>query len=143
MLFERVELRADPAAAVYVKSETVQVVFATAAGAVTSREGPNHYVRGDALVTGSTGDRWSVSRDRFLARYEPVPPLAPGHAGAYRTRAVPVLAKQFAETFQVRRSADGDWLKGQAGDWLVQYAPGDWGVVAVDKFQRAYRLRQV
>jgi hypothetical protein len=36
--------------------------------------------------------------------------------------------------------AGGDWLQGQAGDWLLQYAPGDHGVAAKSRFARVYRL---
>jgi len=142
MNFEQPELRADPEAAWYVKEETVQVSFATAAGTVGSREGPNHYRRGDALVTGSTGDRWSVSRARFDARYQPASPLPHGTDGPYRNRPLPVLARRIAVDFTVRREAGGDPLQGHAGDWLLQYAPGDWGVVAAAKFRRVYRPYQ-
>ena len=139
MNFENVDLRVDANAAVYVKNETVQVSFAISAGAVASREGANHYQLGDALVTGSGGDRWSVSRPRFEARYEPVPPLINGADGAYRNKPLPVLARRIAVNFSVRRTAGGDLLQGSAGDWLLQYAPGDWGVVERTKFERVYR----
>jgi hypothetical protein len=42
--------------------------------------------------------------------------------------------------FSVARSAGGDVLRGAAGDWLVQYAPGDYGVVARARFDRVYRV---
>ena len=65
--FEGVDLRADEGAGRYVKHETVEVQFARAPGALASREGANHYDVGDALITGSGGDRWSVTRARFDA----------------------------------------------------------------------------
>lgn len=34
----------------------------------------------------------------------------------------------------------GDVLCGEAGDWLMQYAPGDHGIVAQDRFERVYRV---
>ena len=135
------DLRSDPEAAVYVKVETVRVTFALSDGVIASREGPNRYQTGDALVTGSTGDRWSVSRARFDSRYQPVPPLSGGQDGAYCSLPVPVHARQIAADFVVLRSAGGDLLHGKAGDWLLQYAPGDWGVVESAKFMRVYRLR--
>ena len=58
-----IDLRTDADAREYVKDEVVGVEFAQADGALISREGPNHYRTGDALITGSTGDRWSVSRE--------------------------------------------------------------------------------
>lgn len=90
-------------------------------------------------MTGANGARWSVSRDRFDARYEAVPPGSDGIAGAYRSKALAVLAKQIHEDFKVRRSATGDLLHGRSGDWLLQYAPGDWGVVEELKFRQVYR----
>jgi len=42
---------------------------------------------------------------------------------------VPVLAKQMVEAFSLARSSGGDLLQGLAHDWLLQYAPGDFGIV--------------
>jgi hypothetical protein len=139
MHFDGVELRDDAAAAVFVKQERVSVVFARAAGALLSREGENRYAAGDALVTGSNGDLWSVSRARFDARYEPADDIAQGEDGCYRNKPLPVLARQVMESFTLRRSAGGDLLQGKAGDWLLQYAPGDYGIVDREKFARVYR----
>ncbi|MBU0753206.1 MAG: PGDYG domain-containing protein [Gammaproteobacteria bacterium] len=134
-----IDLTTDSAATHYVKDEVVDVAFATAAGELTSREGPNRYQTGDALITGSTGDRWSVSRDRFDEKYEPLPPLPAGADGPYRARPIPVLAKQMPEPFTIARRAGGDLLRGEAQDWLLQYAPGDYGIVENARFARVYR----
>jgi hypothetical protein len=139
MDFEAVDLRHDAAAASYVKQETVQVAFARAAGSLASREGANHYQAGDALITGSGGDRWSVSRARFDRRYQPIAPLPHGSDGAYCSVTLPVLACQIPQAFTVRRSPGGDLLRGSAHDWLLQYSPGDWGIVEDAKFRRLYR----
>jgi hypothetical protein len=133
------DLRADPLAATYVKDETVQVAFATAPGELISREGPNRYAVGDALITSGQGERWSVSRERFEAKYLPVAPVQAGVDGAYRARPLPVLAKQIHEPFTLARSAGGDVLSGAAGDWVLQYAPGDFGVIVQDRFTRVYK----
>ena len=37
------------------------------------------------------------------------------------------------------RSEAGDVLHGQAGDWVLQYAPGDYGVVQARRFAKVYR----
>jgi hypothetical protein len=133
-----IDLRTDAAAATYIKDETVDVVIAGTDGELISREGPNRYCAGDAIITGSTGDRWSVTRDRFDAKYEPLPPVTAGHDGRYRSRPLPVLAKQMDEAFCIARTAGGDVLQGQAGDWLLQYAPGDYGVVENARFIKVY-----
>ena len=137
---QHVDLRTDPAARPFVKDETVHVDFATQAGELMSLEGPNRYAPGDALITRSTGDRWVVSRERFDAKYVPADAsLAQGQAGAYRNRPSVVLAKQMREAFSMARSEAGDVLHGQAGDWVLQYAPGDYGVVQARRFAKVYR----
>ncbi|WGS51499.1 PGDYG domain-containing protein [Paraburkholderia sp. D15] len=135
------DLSQDPHARRVVKDETVHVEFAAVEGELMSLEGPNRYLPGDALITGSTGDRWVVSRERFDAKYLPADAaLVHGVAGAYRNRPAVVLAKQMNEAFSLARSADGDVLRGSAGDWIMQYAPGDYGVVQAARFAKVYRL---
>ena len=134
------DLRTDPAARRFVKDETVTVDFAAEAGELMSLEGPNRYAPGDALITGSTGDRWVVSRERFDAKYLPADAaLAHGQPGPYRNRPSVVLAKQMDAPFSLARSAAGDVLRGTAGDWVMQYAPGDYGVVQAQRFAKVYR----
>ena len=139
---KNLDLSQDADAQRVVKNETVHVEFAAAEGQLMSLEGPNRYARGDALITGSTGDRWVVSRERFDAKYLPEDAaLAHGEAGAYRNRPAVVLAKQMNEAFSLARSASGgDVLHGAAGDWIMQYAPGDYGVVQAARFAKVYRL---
>jgi PGDYG protein len=138
--FNNPDLATDPDACQAVKDETVLVEFAMHADALVSAVGLNRYFRGDALITGSTGDRWCVSRDRFDAKYEPVSGTIRGQAGLYRNRPMTVLAKRIDVPFSVARMAGGDVLRGNAGDWLLQYAPGDHGIVERTRFERVYRL---
>lgn len=137
-----IDLRNDPLAAVFVKDEVVDVVFAKAPGELLSLEGPNAYALNDALIQASSGERWVVSRARFDPKYLPADPaLLHGDDGAYRNRPVPVLAKRMDCAFTIARSAGGDYLHGVAGDWLLQYAPADYGVVQQARFARVYRAR--
>lgn len=136
---KHLDLTSDASAALFVKDEVVEVAFAASDGELISREGPNRYQAGDALITGSTGDCWSVSRTRFEARYTPVAPLQAGRNGLYRANPVPVLARQMPEAFTLERSAGGDVLHGLAQDWLLQYAPGDFGIIANARFRQVYR----
>ena len=138
---KNLDLRSDAAAQRVVKDETVTVEFAPGDGELMSLEGPNRYAPRDALVTGSTGDRWVVSRDRFDAKYVPAEPaLAHGEPGPYRNRPAVVLARRMDEPFSLARSAaGGDVLHGTAGDWVMQYAPGDYGVVQAARFAKVYR----
>jgi hypothetical protein len=139
MTIAPIDLAMDPLASQYIKNETVAVIFAKENGEVASREGGNRYVSGDALITGSTGDKWSVSRDRFDTKYVPVAPLAHGQDGVYRNIPLPVFAKQMSQDFSVQRAAGSDLIHGNAGDWLMQYAPGDYGIVENAKFMKVYR----
>ncbi len=135
-----VDLHRDSAAGRYVKDETVTVEFAASDGTLMSLEGPNRYEPGDALVTGTGDARWVVERARFDAKYVPAAQgMTHGEAGAYRNRPVVVLAKQMAQPFSIARTADGDTLTGAEGDWLMQYAPGDYGVVKAQRFAAVYR----
>ena len=134
-----IDLTTDATAATFVKNEVVEVAFATADGELISREGANRFHAGDALITGSTGDRWSVSRNRFDEKYHPNPTLCAGDNGQYRSKPVPVLARQMLEPFTVDRSSGGDMLRGLAHDWLLQYAPGDYGIVENARFKQVYR----
>jgi len=123
-----------------VKHEQVTVEFAATAGELMSLEGPNRFAPGDALITGSTGDRWCVSRARFDLKYEAQAPTQHGQSGSYQNKPIPVLVRQVDQPFTLARSAGGDVLKGAAGDWVLQYAPGDYGVIADARFQRVYQL---
>jgi hypothetical protein len=136
-----IDLAHDPAAAQYVKDEIVSVAFAREAGALMSGEGLNHYDVGDALVTGSNGVRWSVTRKRFFDKYDAVSPTLLGHDGTYRARPVPVWAKQMPHAFTLARRAGGDVLHGEAGDWVIEYAPGDFGACKAARFAAVYRRK--
>lgn len=134
-----IDLTQDPEAAHYLKTEVVQVMFAREPGELISLEGPNKFQADDAIITGCTGDRWSVDRHRFDAKYQPVAPTEEGVDGAYTAKPVPVLAKQINEPFTAARSAGRDVLRGEAGDWLMQYGPGDFGVCGQSRFARVYQ----
>jgi hypothetical protein len=134
------DLTKDSDAVWAVKDELVTAEFAVAAGTLESAVGSNRYEPGDALLTGSTGDRWCVSRARFDAKYRALHPTQAGHSGRYRNLPVAVRAKRMAIPFTVARTAGGDLLSGAAGDWLMQYAPGDYGIVAQDRFVSVYRV---
>jgi hypothetical protein len=133
-----VNLLTDPESAAYFKDEVVRVDFASQAGIVLSREGPNAYQPGDALITSENGDRWAVSRERFAQKYAAVPPTVDGN-GHYRAQKVLVRAKQMTQAFSIARQPGGDVLLGDAGDWLLQYAPRDFGIVGQTRFAKVYR----
>ena len=133
------DLTADPAARRVVKrSLPVDVVFAAHAGLLHTLEGEVAYREGDAILTGGRGERWPVARQAFVDSYEPVPPTREGEAGRYRKRPATVLAKRMRGPFSVRVGARAELLTGARGDWLVQYGPGQYGVVSGEIFEETY-----
>jgi hypothetical protein len=116
------------------------VEFAPADGTLQTTEGPVRYRADDALVTGTDGERWPVPRAGFDATYEPLPPLRPGKSGRYRKRPLVVWAKPMREAFEVTLDRGRGTLRGDAADWLVQYAPGDLAVVSASAFAQTYEL---
>ena len=122
------------------RAVVVQVQFADQGGTLSTQEGPVHYSTGDALLTGSEGERWPVARGTFDVNYAPVAPTRPGKPGPYRKRPREVWAKPMTDAFDVTLDRDRGILRGQPGDWLVQYAPSDFSVVSARVFAQTYEL---
>ena len=134
-------LAKDPRAVRAIKRPVpVQVRFAEADGCCQTREGPVAYRAGDAILRGIEDETWPISRVRFDATYDPIPPFRPGEPGSYVRRPSPVLALQLEKLMQVRVGWRGDPLKGEPGDWLVEYAPDDHAIVARSVFEKSYRI---
>lgn len=132
-----VDLSFDPAAERYEKTATVQVHFAEQDGEIVTLEGRVPYVTGDAILTGVMGEKWPVKRRVFDALYEPA---TNNGSGVYRKKqGSSVYAKQMDSAFRVKIHDGSATLEGKPGDWLVQYAVGDVGVVANDIFCKSYR----
>ncbi len=128
------------ASAWWTRPVEVLAEFATAPGRIGTLEGVVHYRAGAALLTGSDGERWPVEREDFERRYEALAPgPAAGAPGRCRKRVSRVLARQMTQPFTTRAGALGDTLTGQARDWLLQYAPGQHGVVAERIFGALYQ----
>ena len=117
----------------------VRVIFALADGSMQTLEGEVEYAIGDAIVTGPAGDSWPINRARFNATYTAVAPTLQGDAGWYSRRPNRVLAKKQSTAFQVL-TPQGAVLKGQPGDWLVEYSANDQSVVAQTIFAATYEL---
>jgi hypothetical protein len=133
------DLAADPRALrVCKKPIPLQVEFATADGICETLEGRVHFRTADAIVTGVRGERWPVKRDQFLASYESVPPTRPGQNGSYRKQPAVAYALRLDRPRDVPVSWQGDPLKGRAGDWLLHYADGSYGVVQDAIFRESY-----
>lgn len=119
------------------KRNPVDVKIAEQDGIMTTLEGPVSFHAGDALLTGVNGERWPVGKERFERTYKAVPPTAPGTSGCYVRLPNEVRARQMDKDFSVK-TGNGDTLHGKAGDWLLEYGPGDWGIVADEIFAQTY-----
>jgi len=99
---------------------------------IQTKEGPVKASAGDAIMTGTEGENWPIPGDKFEQTYDD---LGDGTAAK---KNIPVFAKQMAEPFQVKVSWSNDLLQGEAGDYLVQYGVGDYGVVGREIFGKTY-----
>lgn len=118
----------------------VQIHWTKQAGVCQTREGAVAFAAGDPLLTGIEGECWTMPASTFLAAYEPVPPLTFGADGAYRKKQFAVWARRLAQAAEVRVGYQHDLLHGEAGDWLLQYGPGNFGIVAAAIFDKTYEL---
>jgi PGDYG protein len=118
----------------------VRVTFAPVATVVQTPEGLVHARLGDALLTGSAGEHWRVSRERFAGKYRPLPPTRAGEAGIYMSRPNRILALPMTQTFEVLLADGISRLRGNAGDWLVDYGDGSLGIVSPAIFATTYEV---
>jgi hypothetical protein len=135
------DLRCDPAAhRVRRRPATARVHFAPEKGVIETDEGTVSHDAGAAVVTGGRNEQWPVERTRFEATYEAVAPTRMGEDGVYRHRPDVVLARRLDQPFKLTLFANRGTLSGAPGDWLVQYAPGDVGVVREAVFADTYEV---
>ena len=127
------DLAADPRAV----SVTKRPVPVTARFAPTRRasarrgRGRSLTARATRSCEGVEGEVWPVDRAKFEASYDPVPPARMGQDGVYRKKPLRVLAVRLDAPLTVQVGERRDALRGEAGDWLLQYGPGDYGVVGI------------
>ena len=119
---------------------TVHVAFATGPGTITTPEGVVITRPGDAIITGTAGEHWRVSRKHFPDKYRPVAPTVAGQPGLYASLPYRVLALKMGEPFEVILADGQSGLHGRTGDWLVDYGDGSLGVVATAIFDTTYEI---
>lgn len=118
----------------------VHVRFAREASTVQTNEGVVRVKPGDAILTGTKGERWRVSRPRFSLKYRPAPSTPTGEDGAYISLPTTVFAVRMERGFQVVLADNESMLTGRAGDWLVDYGDGSLGIVANQAFSETYEI---
>jgi hypothetical protein len=118
----------------------VEVQFTSAACTVQTPEGVVHARPGDAIVTGSAGERWRVSRGHFAEKYRAIPPTVEGQAGRYVSLPNTIMAVPMPGPFEVLLADGVSRLRGRAGDWLVDYGDGSLGIVSQAIFATTYEM---
>jgi PGDYG protein len=118
----------------------VDVQFALQPCSIQTREGAVQAHAGDAVITGSAGERWRVTRAHFAEKYRAVPPTAEGQDGRYVSLTNSIMAVPMSEAFEVLLADGVSQLRGQPGDWLVDYGDGSLGIVAPAIFATTYEL---
>jgi hypothetical protein len=118
----------------------VEVQFTSGACTVQTQEGVVHARSGDAIITGSAGERWRVSRGHFAEKYRPVPPTVEGQAGRYVSLPNSIMAVPMPVAFEVLLADGLSRLSGQPGDWLVDYGDGSLGIVSQPIFATTYEI---
>jgi hypothetical protein len=113
------------------KRIAMQVLFADEDGVCATLEGEVPYQKGDAILTGTHGESWPIKRSVFDKTYQQ------DEDGRYYKKPLPISAIQLDQAIQLTRQ-DGSVLKGQKGDWVVEYAPGDQAIVRADIFEQTY-----
>jgi hypothetical protein len=131
----------DPQRVVARKLEReIDVRFTPVECTVETPEGVVHARPGDAIVTGTAGEHWRVSRARFADKYRPVPPTVAGEAGRYVSLPNRILAVPMSESFEVLLADGVSRLHGRPGEWLVDYGDGSLGIVSEDIFASTYSI---
>ncbi len=113
----------------------LKVEFADKDGVCSTKEGFVNYLKGDAIMTGTKGERWPIAKEKFEKTYEAVD----AEKGLYSKKSLPVLALKIDEPFTVNVSWSKDPLVGKPGDWLLQYGKGDFGIVDAEIFKETYK----
>lgn len=135
------DLSRDPAAVRVRKLPiALQVRWMDADGVCATLEGEVRYRAGDPLLTGVRGEQWTMPAETFAGAYEAADATTYGSDGRYRKKPLEAWALRLAAPATVAVGGQHDLLRGQPGDWLVQYGPGDFGIVAADIFAATYEL---
>ena len=115
----------------------IKVIFAKEDGVCQTLEGQVSYLKEDAILTGIVGETWPIKRVSFDDRYIASEDIDYGCDGIYTKKPMEALALRLEVELQVSLSK-GDILEGMPGDWLLQYAEGEFGIIKDDIFRATY-----
>ena len=115
-------------------------------GEIESLEGKTKYDAGDYIITGVKGEKYAVGKEYFEKNYIPVTGGEPGSKSLYSKKPVPVKALPILEDMEVPVGYQASPIHGRAGtpgrepDMLIEYEPGNYGVVAMNIFKETYNI---
>ena len=118
----------------------VQIRFAATDCTVQTLEGVIHARAGDAIVTGPAGEQWPMAAGSLADKYRPQGALGACLEGVYETIPIDVVARALRVPFVVHLADGRSHLRGEPGDWLVDYGDGHLGVVAPAIFSATYDI---
>lgn len=107
--------------------------FASEAEDIHTLEGVVTARPGDAVLTGTKGERWPIRREKFEATYD-----FNLQTGICSKKAIVVEAEEMQSHFEVKVGWSNQPLQGGPGDFKITYGPGEFGVVAKDIFHETY-----
>lgn len=115
-----------------VVKKPIQLKYETASqdGVCHTKEGEVAYKAGDAIMTGTAGEQWPIAAETFTKTYDVT------SDGLASKKPIIISADRLDADADVQAS----WgiLHGKAGDYVVCYGPGDYGVVDSDIFAETY-----
>ena len=120
------------------KALVFEVVFSSSAGSIKTLEGIVSYPAGTPIVTGVRGEQWPVSREHFMATYEPVTEGQMGQNGRYRRPPSTVLAFNLKNEYYASLPGCAGILHGKAGDWLLEDTLGHRRIIDAEIFDETY-----
>jgi len=127
-------MKLDKNNAITVMKKPIPIKYVVAAlnGKMKTNEGDASYKKGDYIVTGVEDESWPISKKKFESTYKII------NKTAAVKKPVSVLAKQMNKGFSVV-TPSGNKLSGKAGDYIIQYAKNDQGVVSKSIFEKSYK----
>ena len=121
-------------------SVSVKVKFAKTHGKLKTLEGDVSYKAGAAIIQGETEEVWPLERDKFDENYEAISGTTHGIDGYYQKRLIEALAIKLTEPACIQVGYANDVIMGQPGDWLLQYAENEFGIVNSEIFKKTYTI---
>lgn len=118
----------------------VMVDFAQNDGKILTLEGEVSFKKGDAIITGTQGEKWPVGRTIFFKHYAPSKNHEMGESGIYESIPRELKAWKLTKPIQIKLSDNRGVLKGNVGDWIIAYDDKDFGVVQADIFPLTYEI---